>query len=1016
MEKQVKEAVEAVEAMCERPGETSSLFGTATDAGSLASASASVAPVSANVSVADGGAGGDEGGAADGTAAGDATDGGLEEASQTGSIVTASKEPTHVNLYAYLRFMLGKYQTERTQRGAAVKLMFEAAAVGALSPHGDTDPIGDPRGEQHVEFPQFQAVLRTLNPHASVLQMAHMYSLCYEAGGKKVASKVFLDVADKLHIFSDWMELSPLPLMSPLTEDGAPEAVQGEYSHAYNPTQLEEGRMKKAEANVRVALGSLVHRSFQSLRPYIIARMTDLPDAWRSILQRGVQRVQDSLKDTWLKMRKKDGGFGLLANSENMQPRTGMNMDGLQPYVHYQRLLSSLLLIDGFNSNPILPSELIRYRDVAEPETAPGADGEPPQIGLGATPISLDIRPAQRLLETLERSVITLTQAKSIKHMPYKSRYFTYDKTRRYISAMRVQHAFRAWSADGNHAVPLPRILRRCMRAGYLGGRRVYNAPSTTTDERLGKRVRTRRVIQCPWWAQAFVAEVFALKMNFDATAHAAGRAPLSLPQATTTLALVKVGSHDVAERQIHDFFVSCKTYQESVPRLKMFMTFIGFASDMDKTIMSVLSTETAVARYLDLLHAVHMVLVGHTGKQDTAGEKTSSTSAIIHELFQSNGSEEEYATEVDIWRVPLDVLEAAVRHWMVGIDTTDIKDGDTIGETFEACTRQVVVDDENRASVDDFLWIIMNQWAKLMVPLIRKVNDRMSRLEKKMMTPVSVTQDGKGGRLRPGPPVSDPTRLLTSEELNAIMQSIHTTGPNVVNDDVAAASSAYMKLVSDAFTKLHTACSTSGVMAVNQSSLNTSVKDNILQLINGRCPSRETGNRLSCHVAAATHCTATHAMARVLFSTIHDGLGLALDEMQQQVADKDKEENTQGMSATDSDQGPFARAVTDDSKNFLSMRTRMLKLESVFAISSEEDRGNRVQAGFSQLMREPQTPAGTEEVCALLRGLLSATDEAIRIRTSALPARIRVFPLDEWLAGSKLDLEKAKIYAAKLR
>ena len=73
-------------------------------------------------------------------------------------------------------------------------------------------------------------------------------------------------------------------------------------------------------------------------------------------------------------MKKKDTAFGLAATSEATSNRAGNNMDGLQPFVHYQRLLTSLLAVEGFNSSPILPTELVRWREVGQ--DAPSKDNK----------------------------------------------------------------------------------------------------------------------------------------------------------------------------------------------------------------------------------------------------------------------------------------------------------------------------------------------------------------------------------------------------------------------------------------------------------------------------------------------------------------------------------------------------------------------------------------------------------------------------------------------------------------
>jgi len=109
-------------------------------------------------------------------------------------------EATHINFYTWLRLMAQRYEQERNQRAAAVRLMFETASIGALTPQTPFSP--EVEGvQQHVEFPQFQSVLRTLCPNIDLCEIAHIYGICFDEGNKFVTAEVFMRVADKRHIF-----------------------------------------------------------------------------------------------------------------------------------------------------------------------------------------------------------------------------------------------------------------------------------------------------------------------------------------------------------------------------------------------------------------------------------------------------------------------------------------------------------------------------------------------------------------------------------------------------------------------------------------------------------------------------------------------------------------------------------------------------------------------------------------------------------------------------------------------
>lgn len=168
-----------------------------------------------------------------------------------------NKQPTHINLYLWLRLMLKQLKAEQVQRRAAVKLMFETASIGALTPslpNGYTSPTskndtnkpikkqedGKNNKDNHVEFPQFQSICRALFPRISTTDIASLYATCYfyssyhfhnqeyiashQSNNKsqaattphkrRVTAEVFLEVVDMKGLFSKYMNFVALPLFS----------------------------------------------------------------------------------------------------------------------------------------------------------------------------------------------------------------------------------------------------------------------------------------------------------------------------------------------------------------------------------------------------------------------------------------------------------------------------------------------------------------------------------------------------------------------------------------------------------------------------------------------------------------------------------------------------------------------------------------------------------------------------------------------------------------------------------
>jgi hypothetical protein len=186
-------------------------------------------------------------------------------------------EASHINLFMWLRIMLQQLQGEQIHRTAAIRLMFESAAAGALTYQSYTP--GDPASKEgggkreiesgqlplHVEYPQFQAIsrfvfmyiylytyiymyeymyvciyddvyvyvyiyiyiyiykyiqvymfmyiylyisnykYRTLFPTISMIEIASLFSLCYEEGQTRVTADVFIHVADLTGLFARYI-------------------------------------------------------------------------------------------------------------------------------------------------------------------------------------------------------------------------------------------------------------------------------------------------------------------------------------------------------------------------------------------------------------------------------------------------------------------------------------------------------------------------------------------------------------------------------------------------------------------------------------------------------------------------------------------------------------------------------------------------------------------------------------------------------------------------------------------
>jgi hypothetical protein len=137
------------------------------------------------------------------------------------SISKRADTPTHINFFMWLRLMLQQMHADQIHRSAAMRLMFETASVGALTPQ--IQPNGEVSGNNikgssgpgsHVEYPQFQSICQTLFPQLNISDIATLFACCHDNGRQKVTSEVFIRHASRKGYFSQAMKLTQLPLLA----------------------------------------------------------------------------------------------------------------------------------------------------------------------------------------------------------------------------------------------------------------------------------------------------------------------------------------------------------------------------------------------------------------------------------------------------------------------------------------------------------------------------------------------------------------------------------------------------------------------------------------------------------------------------------------------------------------------------------------------------------------------------------------------------------------------------------
>lgn len=276
-----------------------------------------------------------------------------------------AKEPTHINFFMWLRVMLRQFQEDQNTRIASIRLMFEASSVGALTPLLYEDQS---RG-RNVEFPQFQAICQALFPSITTVEIAGLFSRCYDEGNKKVNATVFTKVADLSRHFSRMLHLEVSPLITP--EDYLPSLKSREAVHNHRmsiDTDLATlsdtmiSSIRPFQDELAIKINSLVHRKLTTLIPELRRTSRSVSQRWRQLLLLAEERVHIALDESLERITRRQRA----AQSDGVKvfDLQVHCVDGLQPFLEYKRLLVLLLLVQSLHENPLLPQEVFTMREM----------------------------------------------------------------------------------------------------------------------------------------------------------------------------------------------------------------------------------------------------------------------------------------------------------------------------------------------------------------------------------------------------------------------------------------------------------------------------------------------------------------------------------------------------------------------------------------------------------------------------------------------------------------------------
>ena len=199
-----------------------------------------------------------------------------------------------------------------------------------------------------------------------MVEIAELFSRCYELGKKKVTSSVFTAVADESQWFAKSLQLEALPLLTPsdyLPPHGAGVLALRDGA-GDKPVSFNRGKNRSSVASVikpfedylATKLYALVHRKLTVLLPEFRQMMSHVPEKWRQILKIAREKVQTSLNESLGRIMRREK-VAALEGARGDDPEA-LFVDGLQPFLEYKRLLSLILIIRSYTENPLQPDEI----------------------------------------------------------------------------------------------------------------------------------------------------------------------------------------------------------------------------------------------------------------------------------------------------------------------------------------------------------------------------------------------------------------------------------------------------------------------------------------------------------------------------------------------------------------------------------------------------------------------------------------------------------------------------------
>ena len=453
--------------------------------------------------------------------------------------------PMVCNLFLWMRMILDVYEKETKMRKAAIRVMFETAATGALT---DEMPLGESmkkvvtefgdKEDKYIDLPQFLAISRTIYPLVSTSEAAACYREAYSVlfppsknhlpAPPGINFDSFLQAAETRQWFSKSSKLSSY-ICSEQTE------------HIPN--------------SIAQKLRSLVHMHSEQLKPTTALLKKSSTDLTRWKLELMEKEIDRCLFDNFANV----GNYGL-----------GGKVSALRPLCAYRRLLMFLLQnrylrhekgdgfvigtshaaelqheIENLNENASVSSKRLLKRQQSIMRSSGSLIVEENELHC--------IDPQQ----VMAQSILELDNLRTIimDFIPNK-RIQALNLIKESTAAVRLQ---RSWRRKLRRELGPPTSIRIIMRDGYIAG--------------MGD-IRLRRVYRPIWWTQSMIGEILTTYLQTCAASSAVCHAPPSLPVVIYRFFLNRWGCNSLAERDCHDFFLNLRSLASFNSRARLLAAF----------------------------------------------------------------------------------------------------------------------------------------------------------------------------------------------------------------------------------------------------------------------------------------------------------------------------------------------------------------------------------------------------------------------------------------------------------